>query len=272
MSPIIENTKVSQFEFLLSWRSIIAGAVLSMLFYILLIAAGVGVGGISMQDGVANAHDAGIGAGIWIILATALALFGGSYIATRTTSYISRSIGMWQSAVISAVFFIAALMQVGSLLGTAGRTLSDVAGLAGSGAAQIASDAANSPAVQDILETAVDQLNLRSSPDAVVKGVGVRLLQGDGTAARDYLARQAGITPAEAQIRIDTARQQATAVLMKARETAGQAVAATGWMLFITMLVGLLSAMGGGYVATIENVKHPVSDDSLFLRTRTAHI
>ena len=211
-----------------------------------------------MVDGFNN--DGGtIGAttGVWLIVSVAMSLFAGTYIATRSTALVSRRIAMWQASVIAAFFFLVLIVQMGNVLGSAGRLLGQAAGFAGTTMAS----AASSPFASEIVEDSLAGLNLRAEPAVVIRGVVSRMAQGNPQAAQNYLARQSGVTPAEAQARIDAAKAQIQASYVEARETAGKALAAAGWGVCIAMLMGLMSAIGGAYLGARENLLDPVVEN-----------
>jgi hypothetical protein len=253
------NNDVLLFRSLLSWRSILAGTLLSLLFYVVLLALGVGLLGVSVDNNLA-APSLGIASGIWVIVANAVALFGGAYIATRSTAFSSRAVGMWQATVMSALFFAFVLFQMTSWMGTAGRFVGGKAG----GAADVtrgASDLLSSPQVQDLMDATFDGLQLKSPPEVVARGVATRLAQGDTDSAENYLARQAGISPEQVHSKIQIVQTQLQAFMNQTREAASATLATAGFALFVVMIIGLISAMVGGYVGARENLRHPVTEE-----------
>ncbi len=255
---------------MISWRSILAGTVVALFFYMLFMAVGVGFVGISLGDGIQSSSAASTTTtGLWVLASSVLALFFGSYIATRVTPFVTSTIARWQGAVIASLFFLVLIVQMASVLGVAGRLFGQIAGFTGSAITQIA----ESSVAQDILDTAVADLNLRSPTEVVMKGVAVRLLQGDAVAARDYLARQANIAPVAAQARIEVVRGQLETQMLRARDATSRAVSAAGWSLAAMMLFGILSAVGAGYLAARENFLHPSNEErARFLRRAIASV
>src|SRR5687768_6249628 len=65
----------------ISWGAVMAGAVVAVAMYVLLIVAGVALG-VTVADRVTN-QSLGIGAGIWSTISMLLSLFAGGYIASR---------------------------------------------------------------------------------------------------------------------------------------------------------------------------------------------
>lgn len=106
----------------LCWRSVLAGVFVSLLVYGTLSALGAGVGGFTIAH-IIDKNETGTGllagAGIWLTLSTVVALFLGSYFATRYSSARHKQIGAAQGVLISSVFFFLILhisgMSVGNL-------------------------------------------------------------------------------------------------------------------------------------------------------------
>lgn len=247
----------------MSWRSVVAGLVIALFSYVLLMSLGVAIGSVSLIDGLqTDAGNAGIMAGLWMIVAAALSLFVGSYLASRVSKYVAPMVGSAQSAVITALFFGVLLFQMAATLGAASRTVGSMMG----GAAQGAMNLSSYPAVQGVVGEALGGLNLNSSPEVVAQGVATRLLRGDAESARDFLAAQAGMTPTEAQARIDQAQTDVRAALAQAGSEAARAMSTAAWSLFAMMVVGLLAAVGGGVFGSRTNVRKPLSRSEVSMR------
>lgn len=136
-------------------------------------------------------------------------------------------------------------------------------GAAGSGFADAVSAASSSPQVNDVIQQSLEGLNLKSDPKVVIEGVAVRLLKGDSEGARNFLARQAGMSNSEAQSRIDQVTEQVKTALAETREAAARTLSTAGWTLFGLMVIGLLAAIGGGALGSRTNLRRPLSDEEL---------
>lgn len=245
---------------LISWRSVIAGLFVSLLTYIMITALGVAMGAASLVNGLeTTTQTAGIAAGLWIIGTTAVSLFCGAYFAARISRYPARVVGSAQGVLIASLFFAILVFELAATLGIAGRAVGSMVSTAGSGV----SSAAASPQVQDVIQEALEGLNLKSEPKAVIEGVAVRLVQGDSVKARDFLARQTGLTPAEAEARINSMREQVQETLSEIGEQTARTLSAAAWILFGLMAVGLLAAVGGGVLGTRTNFRHPIMTEEL---------
>lgn len=252
---------IAKFHPLVSWRSVLAGFLVSMFFLAILLSLGMAFGGIGLSDGT-TAQRAGIFTGVWFVISTLISLFAGSYFAARISKFHTGRIGSAQGLVIAALFFGVLLFQTMAAIGWAGRTAGVALGGTAAAVSAGAGAAANSdnPAVNTIVQSAVSDLDLKSDPQAVIAGVGSRMVRGDVDGAKNYLASQAGITPAEADRRLSALRAQVDQAVVQAREATAKGLQATGWTLFITMVIGALAAVFGGATGSIANVRRPIAE------------
>lgn len=241
---------------LISWRSMIAGLLVALFSYMILIAAGVAVGGTSLIDGLqADAQSAGLMTGAWVMVSAALSLALGSYFAARVSKYAAPLVGSAQAVVIAALFFGLMTLQMMTAIGLMGRAVGSIAGAAGQGMSSMAS----STVVADAVDSSLQGLDLKAPPATVAEGVTTRLLQGNPEAARDYLARQSGVAPAELQERINVLQTQVQTAVADAGSKAARALAATAWSLLAMMIVGLIGSVLGGFWGARENVRVPLA-------------
>jgi len=243
----------------ISWRSIIGGLVVGFFIYVILTALGVGIGGSSFMEtpGTGFSRQAGTWASLWLMLSAGLSLFGAGYFAARVSRYITPRVGSAQGLVIASLFFGVLLFQVGSLLGWAGRAL----GTAAATQSALGVSAMQSSAVQDVIEDALGDLDLRSPAGTVVGGLFSRLMRGDVESARAYLAYQTRQTPDEVQSRFDDLRGQFQAAQVRAAEMGRQAVKTAGYGLFFIFLVGAVASVAGGALGSRQNVRKPFALD-----------
>lgn len=247
---------------LVSWRSILAGLLVSFLSLATLLSLGMAFGGIGLDDGT-SAQRAGVFSGVWFLVASIVSLAIGSYFAARVSKLHTNRLGAAQGVVIASLFFGVFLWQSLSAIGWVGQA----AGSAVSGAATMvaagAEQAAGSQMVRNIVEDAIGDLNLRSEPQIVISGVASRLLQGNADSAQAYLARQTGISQAEAQTRITQLQTQLTQSLAQVRQSTAQVLQATGWSLFATLLLGVAAAISGGALGSRANYRKPLSREQV---------
>lgn len=102
---------------LISWPAVIAGAVVAIAVGAMLNLLGVALGAASinpydLSTGEAKAFSAGAGA--WIAIANALALFAGGFVASRVAKYTDHHKGYLHGLAVWAVAFLIALFFAGS--------------------------------------------------------------------------------------------------------------------------------------------------------------
>ncbi len=261
--PDIEPASLRQ---TVSLRAIFTGVVLSALAYACLLALGLAIGGGNLAGIIQRSQNAAglsIGSGVWMVASLLLSLYFGSYYAGRVSGMVPARLGGIQGMVISAVFFFFIAAQIGGAIGLIGQGV----GGAVSGVSGAAGDLAANPQVQATVEEALGGLNLASPPDIVVRGMATRLLRGDSTGARDYLARQAGISPADAQSRIDTFKSNFDSSVKDIGTTAARALSYTGWTFFMGIVLGTLASTWGGSHGVRRNLKF--SDRDMEIRRRS---
>ncbi|MDB5472582.1 MAG: hypothetical protein JWR84_4142 [Caulobacter sp.] len=105
------------FHTLISWPAVIAGAVVAIAVGAMLNLLGVALGAASinpydLSTGEAKAFSAGAGA--WIAIANALALFVGGFVASRVAKYSDHHKGYIHGLAVWALAFIIALFLAGS--------------------------------------------------------------------------------------------------------------------------------------------------------------
>ncbi|MDO9337326.1 MAG: YrzE family protein [Caulobacter sp.] len=119
---------------LISWPAVIAGAVVAIAVGAMLNLLGVALGAASINPydltrGEAEAFSAGAGA--WVAIANALALFAGGFVASRVAKYTDHHKGYLHGLAVWAVAFIIALFLAGS--SAVGGVNSMIAGLSDNG-------------------------------------------------------------------------------------------------------------------------------------------
>ena len=131
-------------------------------------------------------------------------------------------------------------MEIGSAIGLVGKEVESVgqaAGTATTGA-----------------QTSLGNLDLKSPPSDVAKNISARLLQGDTVGARSYLADQAGISPTEADQRLQDFKNQAQTTARNVGGTAAGAVSVAAWAVFGVLFLGnAIAVLGGGMGTIAEN-------------------
>lgn len=246
---------------LISLRAIAAGLLISLFVMTGLIGLGLAFGGIGLEDG-ATAKHAGVFTGVWFLVSALISIFSGSYFAARVSKFRLGRIGSAQGLVIASLFLgfflyqtVAAISSAGSM---AGAAIGKTASMMGQGASALSENQVITDTLKNITQEALGDLNLRSSPTEVAQTVGSQLLRGDTEGAKNYLAREAGITPTEADTRIAMMKSQVDKTINDAREGAATALKSTGWSLFLLVTLGAISSILGGALGSVANFRRPL--------------
>jgi hypothetical protein len=242
-----------------SWRAIFAGFFIAFMVYLILTSLGLAIGGASLKgvvQGQGGGQGLSIGSGIWLVVTALISLFVGSYLAARVSGLVTSRAGGVQGIVVAALFFAFMISQVGAVLGTVGSGLGSVIGSAGT----VASNAANNPQVQSVVQERLGDLNLKSPPDQVAQGLATRLVRGDTVGARNYLASQAGISRAQADRRLNQLKTDFQNKMRDVGTATAKAVSIAGWTLFGVFFLGTFFSILGGLAGARRTLSVPVSD------------
>ncbi|QBM76101.1 hypothetical protein E2E30_10240 [Sphingomonas sp. AAP5] len=265
----------------ISWGAIFAGVVLAIAIQLVLGILGTGIG-LSLVDPVEGttpgATGFGIGAGLYWIVTTVIALGAGGYAAARVAGVHDRFDGLVHGLVVWGVTLILTLYlltsAVGGIIGGAFRTVGAVAGAAGSGIGAAAPKVADVAGVDtsDVRNEAAGYLSTAPSdpaqmtPEQAQKEIAKQLpalARGgtDGAQAEsrivDIVAAQRKISRPEAQAQVTQAKAQfvktknaAITTAKSATDTAAGVAAGTSFMLVIALLIGAGAASFGATTAT----------------------
>lgn len=257
---------------LVCWKSTLAGLAIAIVVFLGVTALSLAFGGIGLSDG-SSAKAAGTFAAGSMIVATFLAALSGGYVTTRLGRTEVDMLGTVQGLVVGAVFLIVVLFQVTSVVGSIGKLAGQTIGTAAAAVGTAAGAASENSVVQDVVQDMLGDLNLKSDPSVVAKGVASRLVRGDEAAAKQYLAYQAGIPASEVDKRIAAAKTKMDEAAKQIRETAAKIMKDTGWSLFVVIVLGMIAAGLGGLLAAKCNEKYTLdTHDELkkeYKRTRT---
>ena len=278
-----------------SWSAIFAGVVLVMAIQVLLgvLGAGVGLGFVSPKAGTTpGASSFGIGAGVWWLVSTVIALIVGGYVAARLAGVPTRFDGVlhglviWGLALLLTVYLVTsagggliggAFSVIGGTVSAAGSAIGSTASAAGSGAKdilpQIEQTTGINPYVlqkqaESILQGSTPQDPASMSRADAVKAIGQALPDlvsgGDKAEAAkqritDIVAAQAHISPeaqkrvADAQTRLTDLKNQAVQTAKQAADTSAAAASCASFLAFIGLLIGAIAAgIGGGLASPVS--------------------
>ncbi|MHA0319719.1 hypothetical protein ACXY7D_15960 [Sphingomonas melonis] len=270
----------------LSWGAVFAGVVIAVAVQLVLGILGAGIG-LTMVDPVEGttpgAAGFGIGAGIFWLITTVLALGAGGYAAARVAGVHDRFDALVHGLVVWGVTLILTLYLltsvVGGIIGGAFRTVGAVAGAAGSTVGAAAPAAASVAGIdkQDVRSEAAAylsdapndpaQMTPEQAQTAIAKELPAMARGGaDGQQAEarvvDIVAAQRKISREQAQAQVTRAKQQFVQAKDKTVETAkvatdkaAGAAAGTSFMLVLALLIGAGAAGFGATAATRRKLR-----------------
>jgi hypothetical protein len=269
----------------ISWGAVLAGAAIVVAVHVSLSLLGFGVGMSTVDPAAGDAPQAssiGIGAGVWWVISNLIALVIGGYVAARLSGLPVRGDGIihgvltWAVTLLITIYLLTT--SVGSIVGGAfnvvGNTISGVGQSVAEAVPEVA-DAAGISAEQ--IQEQAEQLLRREQPGAMsAEQARTELVDAlrematgseqEAAQAREHaatiIAQQAGISPQEANQRLDQLQaevqqrtEQAAAQATEAADAAASAASAASIWAFVAFVLGAGAAALGGSIGT-RNVQH----------------
>lgn len=264
----------------ISWAAIFGGVVLIVAIQVLLslLGAGIGFGTVDVKAGTPpDASSLGIGAGLWWIVSSLIALAFGGYVAAWLAGIESSWDGMlhgliaWGIATLLTLYLLTS--AVGGILGGGFSALGSVVSAAGSGITSAAKPLAQAAGVTPDMVQQQAQAYLQPanpdpatmSPQDAQKAVATNLVTfakggPDAAAAKEkvinIMAAQQKITHDQAAKQFDDAqaklqqeKQQAIATAKSAADASAAAASKAAFGGFIIFLIGAVAAALGGSFA-----------------------
>jgi hypothetical protein len=266
MQPVARETFVERRQSYLRWSAIAAGLVVALAAWLTLQLLGVGVGLTAVDvDADGSLRGAGIGAGVWSVIAPLIALFIGGYVAAHMSNTWNRAGGAVHGLVLWALTTVVGAFLVMRAVGAIADTTAAAASSAVDVGARLGPHAFASVGIDP--DTLVDPINdrLREQGKPEVSADDVRrALRGtirrslrEGTFDRRIvvreLARNTALDRGDAE---DVAAQLETRwndevrdARVQARRSAREVVDAAGKSMLsagVALLLGLGAAVGGG--------------------------
>ena len=265
----------------ISWAAIIAGVILVIATQLLLSMIGIGVG-LGMVDptagGTPGAGNFGIGAGVWWLVSSLIALAFGAYAASWLAGLDNRFDGVLHGLVIwgisTLLTFYLLTSAVGGLIGGAFSVVGSGLSAAGSGISAAAPKVAEAAGVgPDVLQQQAQAYLQPASPDPAnmtpqeaQKAIASELpklttgTDAESAAAKDRIinitAAQANISKEEATQRFNEAQARAVKAkneaIQKAKVAADKSAAAASTGSFLgaaALLLGAIAAAIGGAIS-----------------------
>ena len=285
MAAIVETERagivpaVAGTPFKLNWGAILGGAFVALGMWILLYSLGLALGLSSVDPGdPGSARSAGIGTGIWSLIAPLIALFVGGYVAARTAGVVDKTGGALHGAVLWGLTTLAGTILMGmaitSLMGAVfnvGKTAVGAAGSAVSSAASqsggvaqafgLNADDAIAPinqrlrqegkptitsdqvqaATKDVVNTAVRTGNLDRNLLVSSIAENTKLSRQDAEEVATRVEQQFNQTKSQVGQQAGQVGQQVQEGALKAADTTGRVF----WGIFGALLLGLVSSVLG---------------------------
>ncbi|QSQ19958.1 hypothetical protein JY651_32375 [Pyxidicoccus parkwayensis] len=273
---------VAGVPFKLSWSAIFGGAFVALGVWILLYCLGLALGLSSVNpNNPGSAKSAGIGTGIWSLIAPLIALFIGGFVAARTAGVLDKAGGAMHGAVLWGLTTLTGVILMGmvlsSLMGAVfnvGKTAVGAAGTAVVGAASQGGEAAKTfgldandalgpvnqrltqegkptvtaaqlkAATSDVLNTAVrtGQLDRETLVTAIANNT--KLSRQDAEDVANRVEQQFNQTKGQVQQKAGEIGQQVQQGALQAADTTGRVF----WGIFGALLLGLVSAVLGATI------------------------
>ncbi|MFK3888399.1 hypothetical protein [Sphingomonas sp. NPDC079357] len=276
----LEERAIARVGRRVSWGAIFAGVVIAVAVQLLLGILGTGIG-LSMVDPAAGttpgATGFGIGAGIYWLITTVIALGSGGYAAARLSGVtekfdaLSHGLVVWGLTLILTLYLLTS--AVGGIIGGAFRTMGSVAGAAGATVGAVAPKAAQVAGIDagDVKQEASAYLSdalgdpAQMAPEQAQAEIARQLPAlarggADGQRAEsrivDVVAAQRKISREQAQAQVTRAKAQfvktkndAVQTAKSATDTAAGAAASTSFILVFALLAGAGAAAFGATTA-----------------------
>ncbi|MFV0923351.1 hypothetical protein ACR720_13360 [Sphingomonas parapaucimobilis] len=270
----------------ISWGAIFAGVVIAVAVQLVMGILGTGIG-LSMVDPVQGstpgAAGFGIGAGIYWLITTIVALGAGGYAAARMSGVTEKFDALVHGLVVWGVTLILTLYlltsAVGGIIGGAFRTLGSVAGAAGSTVGAAAPKVAQVAGVDEtdvraeaakyLTDTPADPAQM--TPEQAQKEIAKQLpamARGGADGARaesrvvDIVAAQRKISRDQAQAQVNQAKadfvqtkNEAVAQAKQAADAAAGAGAKTSFILVLALLIGAGASAFGATAASRRRLR-----------------
>jgi hypothetical protein len=266
----------------ISWGAVFAGVIILLIVQFVLSLLGVGIGASSIdpsqQGGTPEASDVGIGAGLWWVICSLIAVFAGSWVAGRLAGMPDRTDGMlhglvtWGLAMLLLIYLLTTAVSslVGGAFGIVGSAMQAV-GQGAQAAGGAAAGAAQTPGILAPFQRDLQQLVDRARQQAQLTGQQMQqiasdenvrtvvqkavttgpesLSEADRQAAINALVQYAGMSRPEAEQRLtqwQQSYQETKREALQAAEATADTVSRASLWSFVALLLGAIIAAVGG--------------------------
>ena len=264
----------------ISWAAIFGGVILVVAIQLLFstLGAGIGLGTVNVNAGTTpNAGSLGIGAGIWWVITSYIALFLGGYVAAWLAGIELRFDGLlhglvaWGIATLLTFYLLTS--AIGGIVGGGFSALGSVTSAAGTGVSEAAKPIAQAAGVTpDAIQEQAQAYLQPSNPDpatmspqdaqkeiakdlvtyarggtdaAAVKERMVNIMAAQGKMSHDDAAKRFD----EAQAKLQQTKDQAVQTAKNAADASAAAASKAAFAAFAVLLLGAIAAGLGGSMA-----------------------
>jgi hypothetical protein len=264
----------------ISWAAIFGGVIMVIAVQLLLSLLGAGIGASTVNVNAGSTPDASsfsIGAGIWWIVSSVVALAFGGYVSAWLAGIELRWDGMlhglitWGIATLLTIYLLTS--AVGGIIGGGFSAFGSVASAAGGGIKEAAQPLAQASGISpDMLQQQAQAYLQPTNPDpatmspqdaqkAVVTDLTTYAKGGpDAAAAKDHVISimaaqrhvnhdQAAKQFDDAQAKLQQAKAQAVQTAKNAADASASAASTTSFAAFADLLLGAVAAAIGGALA-----------------------
>jgi hypothetical protein len=265
----------------ISWGGIFAGVFIVLALQVLLNMIGVGIGLSAVQPATGDTPSATtmtVGAGLWFVVSSWIALIAGGYVASRLAGSYHQQDALLHGLVTWGFTLVLIVVLAASAVGGAMRVASGMVGgvaqvagqAAGAAAPQLAANAtgrpgapAAGPDLRGLISAAIQPADpTRMSPEqqdaAILRDATVLITNpNDASVNRDQLAQliaaRTGLSPQDAAARLQDVEKRGRQAIDQARQTARQAAdtaaragaQAALWGAAALVLGAIAAAIGG---------------------------
>jgi hypothetical protein len=243
----------------ISWAAIFGGVVLVVAVQLLLslLGAGLGLGTIDINAGsTPTATTLGIGAGIWWVISSCIALGAGGFVSAWLAGIEIRFDGVLHGLVTWGIATLLTLLlltsAIGGIIGGGFSALGSVASAAGSGVSDVAKPLAQAAGVSpDMIQQQAQAYLQPTNPDPA----SMSPQDAQKAIATDLVTYAGG--GADAQAKLKQTRDKAVQTAKDATDASASAASKTSLAAFAVVLLGALAAAFGGSFAVQR--RHVVS-------------
>lgn len=271
----------------ISWAAVFGGVIMVITVQLLLSLLGAGIGFTTVDVNAGTTPDAssiGIGAGVWFLISSVIALVFGGYVSAWLAGIEHRFDGLlhglitWGIATMLTIWLLTS--AIGGIIGGGASALGSLTSAAGSGIKSAAQPVAEAAGISPDMIQQQAQMYLKPTnpnpatmtPQDAQKEIATNLVTyakggPDAATAKSriiaIMAAQQQISPEQAtkqfddaQAKVEQAKAQAVQAAKTAADAAATAASRTAFGAFTALLIGAIAAAIGGAIAVQRRTVH----------------